>query len=126
MEIITMLWSKTLLLSAGLFLSVTGAQATVTLCPQYPTAQDKTHVLDDASLFVGPPEGLVDLMPDNDSDTVWTLPDYQDEAKKSKTSLYFVCLYKNTKQTVNLIVPATAKKCSVAYDKNSKLIAACE
>ncbi|MDI6416288.1 hypothetical protein QL189_02660 [Cronobacter turicensis] len=126
MEIIIMLWSKALLLSAGLFLSVTGAQATVTLCPQYPTAQDKTHALDDASLFVGPPEALVDLMPDNDRDTVWTLADYQDEAKKSKTSLYFVCLYKNTKQTVNLIVPATAKKCSVTYDKNSKLIAACE
>ncbi|ELY4522004.1 STY0301 family protein [Cronobacter turicensis] len=121
-----MLWSKALLLSAGLFLFVTGAQATVTLCPQYPTAQDKTHALDDASLFVGPPEALVDLMPDNDRDTVWTLADYQDEAKKSKTSLYFVCLYKNTKQTVNLIVPATAKKCSVTYDKNSKLIAACE
>ncbi|MDK1334523.1 hypothetical protein QMS67_06780 [Cronobacter turicensis] len=126
MEIIIMLWSKAILLSAGLFLSVTGAQATVTLCPQYPTAQDKTHALDDASLFVGPPEALVDLMPDNDRDTVWTLADYQDEAKKSKTSLYFVCLYKNTKQTVNLIVPATAKKCSVTYDKNSKLIAACE
>lgn len=126
MGIIIMLWSKALLLSAGLFLSVTGAQATVTLCPQYPTAQDKTHALDDASLFVGPPEALVDLMPDNDRDTVWTLADYQDEAKKSKTSLYFVCLYKNTKQTVNLIVPATAKKCSVTYDKNSKLIAACE
>ncbi|CCJ89604.1 FIG00554105: hypothetical protein [Cronobacter turicensis 564] len=126
MEIIIMLWSKALLLSAGLFLSVTGAQATVTLCPQYPTAQDKTHALDDASLFVGPPEALVDLMPDNDRDTVWTLADYQDEARKSKTSLYFVCLYKNTKQTVNLIVPATAKKCSVTYDKNSKLIAACE
>lgn len=126
MKIIIMLWSKALLLSAGLFLSVTGAQATVTLCPQYPTAQDKTHALDDASLFVGPPEALVDLMPDNDRDTVWTLADYQDEAKKSKTSLYFVCLYKNTKQTVNLIVPATAKKCSVTYDKNSKLIAACE
>ncbi|MDK1226848.1 hypothetical protein QMT08_07535 [Cronobacter turicensis] len=126
MEIIIMLWSKALLLSAGLFLSVTGAQATVTLCPQYPTAQDKAHALDDASLFVGPPEALVDLMPDNDRDTVWTLADYQDEAKKSKTSLYFVCLYKNTKQTVELIVPATAKKCSVTYDKNSKLIAACE
>ena len=31
-----MLWSKTLLLGAGLFLSVGAAQAT-TVCPQYPT-----------------------------------------------------------------------------------------
>ncbi|EKK7713615.1 STY0301 family protein [Cronobacter dublinensis] len=121
-----MLWSKTLLLSAGLFLSVSGAQATPTMCPSYPTAQDKTHALNDASLFVGPPKELVDLMPDNDRETVWTLPDYQDEAKEHNTSLYFICRYKNTKQTVELVVPATAKKCSVAYDKHSKVIAACE
>lgn len=121
-----MLWSKTLLLSAGLFLSVGAAQAATTICPQYSTSQDKTHALNDASLFIGPPEDLVDLMPDNDLETVWTLPDYQDEAKEHKTSLHFICRYKNTKQTVELIVPATAQKCSVAYDKNSKLIAACE
>ena len=121
-----MSWSKTLLLSAGLLLSMNAAQASATVCPPYPTSQDKTHALNDASLFVGPPKDLVDLMPDDERETVWTLPDYQDEAKEHKTSLYFICRYKNTKKTVELIIPATAKKCSVAYDKDNKLIASCE
>lgn len=121
-----MLWSKTLLLSAGLFLSASSVHATSTICPSYPTAQDKTHALSDASLFVGPPKELVELMPDSDQETVWTLSDYQDEAKEHKTSLYFICHYKNTKQKVELIVAATAKKCSVAYDNHSKVIAECE
>ena len=107
-------WCKFFMSGIILSLSVGAAQAT-TVCPQYPTQQDKTHALNDASLFVGPPKDLVELM-----------PDYQDEAKEHKTSLYFICHYKNTKQSVELIVPATAKKCSVAYDKNRKLIAACE
>ena len=119
-------WNKIFLSGTVLSFFIGAAQAATTICPQYPTSQDKTHALNDASLFVGPPKDLVDLMPDNDQETVWTLPDYQDEAKEHKTSLHFICRYKNTKQTVELIVPATAQKCSVAYDKNSKLIAACQ
>jgi hypothetical protein len=76
-------WCKFFLSGIGLSLSVAAAQAT-TVCPQYPTQQDKTHALNDASLFVGPPKDLVELMPDNDRETVWTLPDYQDEAKEHK------------------------------------------
>ncbi|SFE01033.1 hypothetical protein SAMN05216563_102517 [Phytobacter palmae] len=119
-------WYKFFMSVMVLSLSIGVAQATTTLCPSHPTLQDKTHPLSDASLFVGPPEDFVNLMPDNDRETVWTLPDYQDEAKKYKTSLYFICRYKNTKQTVGLIVPAAAKKCSVAFDKSGELMAACE
>lgn len=119
-------WNKIFLSGTVLSFFIGTVQAATTICPQYPTSQDKTHSLNDASLFVGPPKDLVVLMPDNDQETVWTLPDYQDEAKEHKTSLYFICRYKNTKQTVELIVPATAQKCSVAYDRNSKLIATCE
>ncbi|AKL13502.1 TPA: hypothetical protein I8271_005700 [Kluyvera intermedia] len=119
-------WCKFFLSGIGLSLSIAAAQATPTVCPQHPTQQDKAYALNDASLFVGPPKDLVELMPDNDRETVWTLHDYQDQAKEHETSLYFICHYKNTKQSVELIVPANAKKCSVAYHKNRKLIAACE
>lgn len=86
----------------------------------------KQHALTDASVFVGSPKERVELMPDTDKDTVWTLADYQDEAREHKTSLYLVCRYKNTLQTAELMVPATAQKCSVSYNQHNNLITHCQ
>ncbi|WP_312690878.1 STY0301 family protein [Kosakonia sp.] len=122
----TMWWNKNCLLAAAVWLTTSMAQAATTQCPQYPNPNDKSHSLEDASLFIGPQKDKVDLMPDTDQETVWTLPDYQDAARKDQTSLHFICRYKNTKQTVDLTVSATAQTCSVAYDKKDNLIAACK
>lgn len=126
--IIIMLRSKRTLFTVAVLSFVRIAQADGIQCPQFPSANAnmKQHALADASLFVGPPNERVELMPDTDKDTVWTLADYQDEARQHTTSLYIVCRYKNTRQTVGLMVPATAQKCAVSYDQHNNLIARCQ
>lgn len=121
-----MVWSKRALFTFAMLPFATIAQADNIQCPQLPSPTMKQHALTDASMFVGPPKERVELMPDTDKDTVWTLADYQDEAREHKTSLYLVCRYKNTLQTVELMVPATARKCSVSYNQHNNLIAHCQ
>ncbi|WP_313627687.1 STY0301 family protein [Kosakonia sp.] len=120
------LWNKRTLFTLAVLSFARIAQAESIQCPQFPSLTMKQHALTDASLFVGPPKEQVELMPDTDKDTAWTLADYQDEARQHKTSLYVVCRYKNTLQTVELVVPATAQKCSASYDQHNNLIAHCQ
>jgi len=121
-----MLWSKRTLFTVAVLSFARIAQADSIQCPQFLSPTMKQHALTDASLFVGPPNERVELIPDTDKDTVWSLADYQDEARQHKTSLYVVCRYKNTRQTVGLMVPATAQKCAVSYDQHNNLIARCQ
>lgn len=81
-------------------------------CPPQHSADGKTRALAGASVFEGPPQHLVDLMPDLDT-SEWDIAMNQREAKGRGESMYLVCRYEGLAATVTLPVPDGATFCKV-------------
>lgn len=120
-----MWWNKYLFSGVAIWVVISAAHAQNLACPQTFPTSNNANTLRDVSLFIGPQQNKTDLMPDTPDETVWTLPDYQDEAKHSHTDLYLICKYHNIDKTVDLKVPQSAKECSARYDNQNQLVALC-
>jgi hypothetical protein len=82
-------------------------------CPQRHSDGKKTGNLDNASVFDGPPEGLIDLMPDLENAT-WDIAMAQVRVKDRGESMYLVCLYKGIDTTVTLKISPDATFCRIS------------
>ncbi len=93
------MWRSCAIRLALCILAIGCAQAAPVACPARISDAGVKHVLFTASLFDGPPERMVDLMPD-DVGTMgrWLLDDIDP---------YLVCRYKGTQKTVTYHVKAT-------------------
>lgn len=81
-------------------------------CPPQYKVDGKDHSLAGASVFEGPPQNLVDLMPDLET-SEWDISMNQRAAKSRGESMYLVCHYQGLAATVPLQVPDGATACKV-------------
>lgn len=88
------------------------------VCPQ------KGGLLESASVFDGPPEKLVELMPDF-ATLEWDLSAGQKSARAHGQSIYLVCKYKGTKSTVKIKLAYEAVLCKAEGKKNRTVISCC-
>jgi hypothetical protein len=86
-------------------------------CPLTTTANGKPAPLDGISVFEGPPEKLVDLMPDLDT-SEWDISMNQKYAARRGESMYLVCRYADVAATVTLKIPEGATFCKAEGTKN--------
>lgn len=89
--------------------------APLAACPQ------KGGLLESASVFDGPPEKLVELMPDF-ATLQWDLSAGQEGARARGESIYLVCKYKGTKSTVKIKLAYEAALCKAEGIKNRTVI----
>lgn len=82
-------------------------------CPQRHSDGKKTGHLDNASVFDGLPEGLIDLMPDLENAT-WDLAMAQVSVKERGESMYLVCRYKGIDATVTVKIASDATFCKIS------------
>lgn len=122
-----MSWNKVLMLGCLALLFSSTVFAEKVNCPSVLKDGNKTHRMNLADVFEGPPEERASLLPDTDEEMVWTLKDSQDYAKEHNTSVFLVCQYKGTHKTTTVKIPATAQKCSAWYGySKDEFYAACE
>ncbi|MES2129782.1 MAG: STY0301 family protein [Pseudomonadota bacterium] len=93
------------------------------VCPQKVPVDGIVRPLVNASLFDGPPEALVELMPDL-SNSVWNLGSFQHAQRERKTHFYLVCQYKGSEKQVILEIPYSAKFCAIEGIRGG-IMAAC-
>lgn len=67
-------------------------------------------------MFDGPPQDLIDLMPDL-ATSEWDMSMGQQHARARGDSMYLVCKYKRIKGTVTLKIPYEATICKVEVIK---------
>jgi hypothetical protein len=84
-------------------------------CPQ------KGGLLESASVFDGPPEKLVELMPDF-ATLEWDLSAGQERARERGESIYLVCKYKGSKNTVTIKLAYEAALCKAEGIKNRTVV----
>ena len=108
---ITMSWNKYFLALTLVALAANAYSANLASCPPSFKADNAIHPLSDAELFDGLPAELANLIPDTENETVWTLPIPRDKGQ----AFYLLCKYQNTKNTVTVAVPDTAKRCEVTW-----------
>jgi hypothetical protein len=103
-------WAVALLIQGGAALA-----SPLAACPQ------KGGRLGSASVFEGPPEKHVELMPDF-ATLEWDLSTGQDGARARGESIYLVCKYKGTKTTVTIKLAYEAAQCKAEGIKNRTVI----
>ena len=84
-------------------------------CPQ------KGGLLESASVFDGPPEKQVEMMPDF-ATLAWDLSTGQEAARARGESIYLVCKYKGSKSTVTIKLAYEAAACKAEGIKNRTVI----
>lgn len=84
-------------------------------CPQ------KGGLLESASVFDGPPEKQVEVMPDF-ATLEWDLSAGQEGARARGESIYLVCKYKGSKTTVTIKLAYEASLCKAEGIKNRTVI----
>lgn len=89
-----------------------GASAQLTVCPQTHNDGRKTGKLENASVYDGPPEMLVDLMPDLETAT-WDISLAQSDVRQRGVSMYLVCRYTRIETPVTLKIHPDASYCKV-------------
>jgi hypothetical protein len=108
--------SSTLTLAIALLVHGGAALAgPLAACPQ------KGGLLESASVFDGPPEKLVELMPDF-ATLEWDLAAGQESARARGESIYLVCKYKGAKSTVKIKLAHEAALCKAEGIKNRTVI----
>ena len=85
-------------------------------CPQR-----QGGLLESASVFAGPPEKRLELMPDF-ATLEWDLAAGQENARARGESIYLVCKYKGTKSTVTIKLAYEAARCKAEGIKNRTVI----
>jgi hypothetical protein len=81
-------------------------------CPDSIVAQASTAPLEGASVFEGKPENQVDLIPDLQN-SEWDIALNQKHARQRGESMFLVCRYERTKNTVTLEIPRDSTLCKV-------------
>ncbi|SMC27516.1 hypothetical protein SAMN02745857_02892 [Andreprevotia lacus DSM 23236] len=95
-------------------------------CPASLPQGNKANILRDASVLEGDPAQHGELLPDNNRESVWTLPEAQwRDAQQAGRGLYLVCRYRGSEQTVQLALPIGTPRCTLTAHKG-KLRAACD
>jgi hypothetical protein len=104
---------------------VTSAAAAGVKCPAVYHANKIHAPLEIASVFEGKPVKLVELMPDLDT-TEWDISLSQMYVRQRGESMYLVCRYRGTKETVDLRIPGDATLCKVEGTLDGGTAAWCE
>jgi hypothetical protein len=121
MEEITMSSSSLILAITLVGATCPGFAAPLAACPQLHYEGKHTAALENAGVFDGAPENLVDLMPDLET-LEWDLSMAQRYARERGDSIYLVCKYKGIKSTVTLKLPPAAARCKVEEVKDRTIV----
>jgi hypothetical protein len=92
--------------------------APLAACPQQ---RQGGHALDSASVFNGPPDKQVELLP-NFANLEWDLAAIQEDARTRGESVYLVCKYKGVKSTVTIKLTNEATLCKAEGIKNRMVV----